>query len=125
MKHLLDSNTLIYAARPGAAYAALRQWVQRLDVAVSALVQVEVLGFHSLEAADEIYLRLALARLPELPVTTPILQQAILVCQQFRLKTIDAIIAATALVHDLDLVTADADFVRVAGLTVVNPLVDA
>ncbi len=122
MKYLLDSNTLIYAARPELTYAALRQWVQRPDVSVSALTQVEVLGFHRLQEDDEIYLRLLLARLPEQPVTTPILQRAILVRQQFRLKTVDALIAATALVHGLELVTADTDFAPVAGLVVVNPL---
>lgn len=92
------------------------------EVAVSALSQVEVLGFHSLEARDAIYLQLALKRLPQLAITDAVLKSAVQVRQQFRLKTPDAIIAATALEHNLVLVTTDNGFGRVAGLGLIDPL---
>ena len=60
--------------------------------------------------------------LPHLPITEAVLQRAVLVRQQFRLKTPDALIAATALEHGLQLVTADSDFARVTGLLNVAPL---
>lgn len=122
MKYLLDSNVLIYAAQPTPSFARLRQWVQDPDAAVSALSQVEVLGFHSLEAQDELFFRLALAGLRQLAVTIAVLQRAVWVRQQFRLKTPDAIIAATALEHGLTLVTADQDFTKISSLLVIDPL---
>lgn len=122
MKYLLDSNILIYAARPTPAYATLRQWVQHPDAAVSALSQVEVLGFHRLEAQDELFLRLAFAALPPPAISAAVLGRAVWVRQQFRLKTPDAIIAATALEHGLTLVTADQGFANLPGLPVIDPL---
>lgn len=122
MKYLLDSNILIYAARPTPAYTTLRQWVQHPDAAVSALSQVEVLGFHRLEAQDELFLRLALAALPPLAISEAVLSRAVWVRQQFRLKMPDAIIAATALEHGLTLVTADQGFANLPGLPIIDPL---
>ena len=60
--------------------------------------------------------------LPQLDITAEVLNRAIKTRQQFRLKTPDAVVAATALAHGLELVTADAGFTRVAGLTIVNPI---
>ena len=57
-----------------------------------------------------------------LPLDEPVVQQTILLRQQHRIKLPDAIIAATALVHGLPLLTRNgADFQRVAGLVVLDP----
>ena len=53
-----------------------------------------------------------------LAITEAVLQRAVRVRQQFRLKTPDATIAATALGHELTLITADQEFTCVSGLTV-------
>lgn len=122
MKYLLDSNVLIYAARPEPSYGLLRAWLERADACVSAISLVEVLGFGKMQVDDELFFSIVFDFLPQLDVSTEVLQRAVLIRQQARLKTPDAIVAATALEHGLELVTADSDFARVAGLTVVNPL---
>lgn len=122
MRYLLDSNALIYAARSEEVYLPLRTWANRPDVAVSAISQVEVLGFHNLTAADALFFSIVFDLLPQLAITEVVLQRAVRIRQQFRLKTPDAIIAATALEHDLILVTADNGFTRVAGLSLIDPL---
>jgi len=38
-----------------------------------------------------------------------------------KIKTPDAIIAATAIVHNLTLITGDGDFNNIKGLSIVNP----
>ena len=121
MKYLLDSNALIYAARLEALYAPFRQWAQRDATAFSAISRVEVPGFARLTNEDALAFAAMFRLEPELPITSEVLDAAVKIRQQFRLKTTDAVVADTALVHDLDLVTADADFIRVAELTVVNP----
>ena len=90
--------------------------------AVSAVSRVEVFGFTRLTAADARAFAAMFLVLPQLPITDPILNLAVSIRQQMRLKTPDAIVAATALFHGLELITADSDFARVTGLVVVNPL---
>lgn len=122
MKYLLDSNALIYAVRPGAIYAPFRQWVEHDAAAFSAISRVEVLGFARLTNADALAFAAIFKLLPQLTVSDVVLDRAIEIRQELRLKTPDAVVAATALVHGLELVTADSDFTRVANLVVINPL---
>ena len=105
VKYLLDSNILINAARPEALYGACRPWVKHPDAAVSAISRVEVLSFTRLTAADAVAFAAMFLLLPQLPVTDAVLDLAVKIRQQFRLKTSDAIIAATALEHGLELIT--------------------
>lgn len=53
MAYLLDSNLLIYSANPDSFF--LRPLVLNPDNYVSAISQVETLGFHKLTAADAAY----------------------------------------------------------------------
>lgn len=122
MKYLLDSNTLIYSARPEPQFVVLRPWIKHPEAAVSAFAAVEVLGYHAISTADMLYFQAILRIILQLPITDAVLRRATTVRQQFRLKTADAIIAATALELGLELVTADSDFARVAGIVVLNPL---
>ena len=105
MKYLLDSNTVIYASQPDARFAVCRQWVEQEQVAISAISRVEVMGFHNLTQTDAEFLATVLRFVPQLPISDSVLDQAVKIRQQFRLKTADAIIAATALEHGLELIT--------------------
>ena len=80
------------------------------------------MGFHRLTETDAEFFATVLRFMPQLPITDAVLDQAVRIRQQLRIKTPDAIVAATALVHGLALVTADAGFARVASLSVINPL---
>ncbi|HEX8427536.1 hypothetical protein [Hymenobacter sp.] len=64
--YLLDSNIVIYSARPEPAYAGLRSWIKHSGVAVSALSRLEVMGFHSLTSADALYFQAAFTTLPQI-----------------------------------------------------------
>lgn len=46
---VLDSNLIIYMANPENAF--LVEWLKQ-DVYISAITQVEVLGYHNLHPAD-------------------------------------------------------------------------
>ena len=61
-------------------------------------------------------------RLTVHPLDAAVIERAIALRQESKMGLADAIIAATALVHGLNLVTRnDGDFKHVAGLRVVNP----
>ncbi|RZJ86364.1 MAG: PIN domain-containing protein, partial [Hymenobacter sp.] len=77
MKYLVDSNVLIYAVRPEPLYFPFRAWVHRSDVVVSAISQVEVLGFHSLTTDDALFFSIEFDLLPQLAVTDAVLQRAV------------------------------------------------
>ncbi|MDZ4287242.1 MAG: type II toxin-antitoxin system VapC family toxin [Prosthecobacter sp.] len=117
---LLDSNIIIYAALP--EYAGLRLWLAA-PCAVSAITLVEVLGYHGLDDEALVEFELWFERMTVHQVTEAVLRQAATVRRQHRLKLGDAIIAATALEHGLELVTRNvADFKNIPGLTLTNPV---
>ena len=117
---LLDSNILIYAALP--EYVGLRRWLVA-PASVSAVTLVEVLGYHGLDDAALAEFELWFNQLTLHQVTEAVLRRAAKVRRLHRLKLGDAIIAATALEHGLELVTRnEADFKRIPGLVITNPI---
>jgi len=124
MRCLLDTNVWIDAhagqADAGRVFAEARK-VKGAWLGFSSITKVEVLGYPKLSAADERTLRLLLAQFEEVPILSDVIEAAVRVRQQHNLKTPDAIIAATALVQGVELVTRNtADFKRVTGLTVLD-----
>ena len=120
MAYLLDSNLLIYSA--DAANAFLRPLVQSQTNYVSAVSQVETLGFHKLVLADKFYLESVFILLGVLPVSQPIIERATVLRQQQRMTLGDAIIAATALEYGLTIATRNIkDFTHIVGLPVYDP----
>jgi toxin FitB len=65
---LLDSNIIIYAARP--EHAELRRFIAEHSPAVSAVSYVEVLGYHKLTEADRVALEAFFAASTVLPITS-------------------------------------------------------
>lgn len=118
---LLDSNIIIYAAQP--EYPQLREFIAEQSPAVSALSYVEVLGYHRLTERErrdfEEFFRVAQV----LPISQPVLELAVRLRQQRRMTLGDAIIAGTALVYALTLVTRNTeDFQWVTELSLLNPI---
>lgn len=120
--YLLDSNILIYSAKTG--YSFLRTYITNETTisAVSVATVIEVLGFHRLTSDDKIYFESCFALLQLLEVTQVVSDKAVELRQQQKLSLGDAIIAATALVHECELVTRNTDdFVGITGLKLINP----
>jgi len=118
---LLDSNIIIYAAEPG--YDSVRHFISQQKPIVSVISKVEVLGYHRLTPENKEKLEKLFKVLPVLPVFNTIIEQAITLRQQRKMSLGDALIAATALAHDLTLATANVnDFIWIGSLDVVNPL---
>jgi predicted nucleic acid-binding protein len=117
---LLDSNIIIYAIQP--KYAQLRQFIADHAPSVSALSYVEVLGYHRLTEADRIDLELFFQVAQVLPITQSVLEQAVALRQIRKISLGDSIIAGTALVHNLTLVTRNInDFQWIGQLQFLDP----
>src|SRR5881394_1896821 len=115
---LCDSNILIYAADPDDTRCL--PFVERPDAAIASVSRIEVLGFPGfggLTQDQQQRLREIITSMVELQLDERVIERAITVRQQRRTTLADAVIAATALVHDRPLVTRNtADFRHIAGI---------
>ena len=118
---LVDSNILIYAARP--EFPQLKELLEQEDIAVSELSRVEVLGFHDISEEEVNYFNAVFELVTLLPVNTAVIERAKELRQTSNIKTADAIIAATTLLYCNELITRNTDdFDHIPGLIINNPL---
>lgn len=117
---LLDSNLIIYAAEPG--YDALRKFIAEHKPATSVISKVEVLGYHKLGLENRKKLEKVFQLLSILPLSDEIIERAISLRRKKKMSLGDALIAATALVHHLDIATANVkDYAWIDDLEIINP----
>lgn len=118
---MLDSNLIIYAAKPG--YPGLRRLIAARSPAVSAVSVVEVLGYHKLTAAERQHFEAFFDAAEVLPLNAGVIARAVALRQARKMSLGDALIAATALEFGRELLTRNVkDFVPIPGLVVSDPL---
>ena len=119
---ILDSNLVIYAALP--EYTELRQLITTYAPSVSAISVVEVLGYQKLSEADRQNFEAFFMSTEVLPLSDAVVARAVALRQSRKMSLGDALVAATALVYERELLTHNIkDFVGVLGLAVMDPLV--
>ena len=79
-------------------------------VVVSVITEIELLGWHKLNEKEKSLLHLLLNDCVIFDLTADIRKLAIQIKQQVKIKTPDAIIAATSRYLQIPLVTSDKDF---------------
>jgi len=123
VKYLLDTNILIDAVAGCApAMDALGRAVGAEWVGYSAITRLELFGYPGLMPDEEEALKIVTGEIDEVAVTSSVVDRAIQIRRAIRIKTPDAIIAATALEADAALVTRNEDdFKSVDGLILINP----
>lgn len=118
---LLDSNIIIYAAKP--EHADLRQFIATHAPAVSIVSYVEVLGYHKLSDLERHHFEAFFKAARVLGITDSIAEEAVKLRQMKRMTLGDALIAGTALAHGLTLVTRNTkDFAWIGSLNLLDPL---
>ena len=123
MSFLLDSNPIIYYLNQQLPPEG-KAFIDRLlldGVSCSVITRLEVLGTRMLP--DQRFRAESLLSLfREVPIDDSIIQQAIALRSVTRIKSIDALIAATALLYDLPLVSRNRkDFAAIEGLSLIDP----
>ena len=124
MRWLLDTNVWIDAhagrADAGRVFTKARA-AQGAWLGFSAMTRLEVLGYSGLTAADDTTLRAMLAQFEEVQFLPTVIDEAIRLRRLHKLKSPDAIIAATALLQQAEVVTRNvSDFQKVSGLSVLD-----
>ena len=104
-----DTNFLLYVleGRPEVSHFL------RYRCAVSTLSEIELLGWHKIKSEEKLRIQALLDNCLIVDLNSSIKQKAITLRTQCKLKTVDSIIAATALELDLPLVTADKQMAKV------------
>jgi predicted nucleic acid-binding protein len=118
---LLDSNLLIYSVQK--EHDALRQWILTIQPSYSIISKVEVLGYWNLSSEQAQAIAAVLSPMREISLTSRQCERAITLRQQRKMSLGDALIAATAIDHELTLATRNTkDFDWISGLTLINPM---
>jgi predicted nucleic acid-binding protein len=118
---LIDSNIVIYASKP--ENADLRRFLDQISRSFSVVSYIESLGYHRLSESERQNLLRIFRRSQMLPLSHTVAQQAIRLRQTRRMGLGDTIIAATAIIHGLTLVTHNVeDFRWIGGLELLDPL---
>lgn len=122
MRQLLDTNVFIETVAGNAqASAVLLRAAESEWAGFSVISRVEALGFPKLGANEEAELLRLFSQFAEVQVTPQVIDETIRLKRRMRIKTPDALIAATALVEGAELVTRNVeDFQKVPGLKVVD-----
>lgn len=112
MKYLIDTNLFLYAAANDTAVVAFFDTAEESEWAgYSCITRLELFGFPDLREGDESKLKDLLGCFSELHVTGDIVDRAISIRKERRMKAPDAIIAASALLMNARLATRNtADF---------------
>lgn len=119
---LLDSNILIYSGEAPFSVQLLSYVTDNSNL-VSAISIVETLGYQKITPAQVLYFESLFKILRIVPVDDAVIQRAMQLRQIKKMSLGDALIAATAQVHGVELVTRNTtDFEGISGLTVINPI---
>jgi predicted nucleic acid-binding protein len=122
--YLLDTNAISKTLRGLFPEGGLAFVQQRLtnQPKLSVITRIELLGWKPDDPAFAADLALIVQQSTEYALTEAVILKTIELRKQVKIKLPDAIIAATALVHKLTLVSDnDTDFLRVPKLRYVNP----
>lgn len=121
---LLDSNIVIYATHPN--YSELLTILSEHALAISEITRIEVLGYHRISIQEKWLVTEFLATPTRFSIDDPIIELAIQLRQQRSMGLGDAIIAATALIYQLPLMTHNVrDFQWIGELQVIDPLAES
>lgn len=119
---ILDTNILIYSGQPP-YQELLSPYIKDRANAFSVISRVETLGFINITLKQVQYFESIFLLLQPLPIESDIIEKAIELKQSKKMKLGDALIAASALAHNAELITRNTeDFKSIPNLRVFNPL---
>lgn len=120
-RFLMDTNIVI-DAMGNIMPDQTKKFVAGLTPIVSSVTYMETLGWHKASSLQLAPLQRFMGIATILPIDQEVIEKTVIIRQEKKIGLGDAIIAATAIVHNLTLVTRNtSDFKSIAELRVVNP----
>jgi predicted nucleic acid-binding protein len=122
-QYLIDSNAVIdylSGKLPEKGMVFMNEVINDIPN-ISVITKIEVLGYKTTPEADQLLTGFVDDSVL-LSLTDEVIEQTIQIRKEYKLKTPDAIIAATALIDEYILISRNTkDFKNIQGLDVVNP----
>lgn len=123
---ILDSNIVIYAFEPEYRESSLEDFLLQGEFSVSNITRLEVMGYWRNSDAEFRRFELFFDATHVLDVSFEIIDRAIQLRRRRSMGLADAMIAATALTHQLPLVTHNTrDFQWISELQLIDPLAES
>ena len=122
-RYLIDSNVIVnYTSEkfPENAMTILANVIDEIPN-ISVITKIETLSWRSNIIQEEISIKSFVNTSNIIALSDIIVEKCIEIRRNCKIKTPDAIIAATAIVNDFTLLTSDSDFNRIPNLKVINP----
>jgi predicted nucleic acid-binding protein len=120
MKVLLDTNIIIYLSNETLPIENVFQ--NQNEYYISIITYMESLGYSFSSQQEEDKIKLLLSKIKILYVDFSIASKVIYIKKNKKMKLPDAIIAATALTQNLELMTRNVeDFSNIENLKIINP----
>lgn len=125
MKHLWDTNIAIYYLQqqfPPQAEKFIDDSLREAQPCISAITEIELLCWKTATEKDRDAIQGFIGDALVIELERPIKLKTADIRRQHKIKLPDAIIAATALVYELTLITRNTkDFEHIPGLGTINP----
>jgi predicted nucleic acid-binding protein len=122
--YLLDTNTIIHylnASLPPSAMLFMNTVVDEQSN-ISVISKIETLGYNFTDAEEKNTMETFVNASNVLPINDEVVNQTIALRKSRKIKLPDALIAATALVYNLTLLTNNTtDFININGITFIDP----
>jgi predicted nucleic acid-binding protein len=114
---LVDTNIFLYLLKGN---DTLEEMLQGKSIYVSFITELELLGFKDMTAKEEKQIGELLNECRVVPMSDDIKEKYIDVRTKYRLKLADAVIAATAIVSGMPLITSDKQFKTIKELKLIT-----
>lgn len=88
---------------------------------ISVITEIEALSWMNPDKSKEQIVKAFVQDASVLPLGSAVVTECVKIRRSRKIKTPDAIIAATAIVHELTLITSDNDFKNINGLKIIDP----
>lgn len=125
IEYLWDTNIAIYFLQqqfPLQAEKFIDRVIEKSEPSISVISEIELLCWKSTNEKDQKTLKNFLSEVWIFELEKEIKLRTAEIRKQYRMKLPDAIIAATALVYDLKLITRNTkDFSEIRDLVLINP----
>ena len=112
LRLLLDTNVIVDFLKNGSGLFDLSSLLSQHECFTSVIVKLELLKYPDITADEEKTVNEFLRLLPIIALSESIENETIAISRSAKLKLPDAIIGATAIVYDAEIVTRDSHFLE-------------
>lgn len=108
---ILDTNAVIYLQN-----GQLQKPLDADEYGISIITEIELLSFQGLDEKQELWLKKFIETINVFPLGNAVKDKTILLRRKYKIKTPDAIIAATAILNEAVLLTNDRQLLSILEL---------